>query len=957
MRITHLPMAILAFFGLGLCGCQNPTLVVSRPEVFTRERLVNRRLHEVQFLEKKLDAPFEQGIQGARDVREFSGLIAQVRGTFDPMAGAASMLNIANLQRQAETAQLQHAVNVTLLQQQLEALRKNPATQPATQPGNDIPAPANAQAALTQPSTAGMPNFSAFKDRPPLPTPADVVTSQAKTTQVEALRDEVAYRNSVQAMLREQELDDTHDLKGYTLYTLKFDITTMPGDGTNKFGQVKVLLPNEMDAPKDNVVGLYYQWRDRVRRDVMAEAINLQRTYINPAARTSATQLARLADRISLSERMVRFHLNKTKGRPGTWEPRSEIYNSFHRLPAGPAAASPESATVLKKLLCELAQAKYEALNEPGKELVTFGEPQPGTGPLADFYVPSVEPFGSDEGVADDAQGSGGSSDSVEEGLRRKLTGSDRGRIIHFYRALKQLKSPPYVYAVEPKEYAQNISDVAAAERLRNLVLSLQAIIPQAGATVAGNLNQLDQSLAKIHAILRKPLVVGYANGEREFGWIIGPHFAIGKHGKVEYVHSPVQQSVQVTLAVPAWAEKLTLSGARSWEGQKRSDELWPDADGGALDVTLPADPTALTSALLAQIADADSEWRVPEAYPRDVTPTPLFTEAGYRQSLLIRGTDLWRNPQVFIGDQRATGVEVLADMRGLLATFDRLTMPPVLDSRSATLDVTIVTSAGATVLPAAVTLVSKGSGAGPAKASLVETFAVAGGNLHVQVDPATFPQNVVSLGLRARLAGQVVPFTDLKAPFLLNDKRSVLTFALPDNLAPDLYEADVRIKTAIDQDEVSLPFAGRKTFACYAKENKPAATLTKSSVTFDQKDVPTGAISLTFPPERATNGAVLFDEAFPGLRDAIKTGDAKLALRKDDLNDKPIQVPLQQALAGATVAPADLLRSGAVPEARSATANDVTNEYKVLKINYSGNVMDPIDVAGGSITVVRKKP
>src|SRR5439155_4070530 len=48
----------------------------------------------------------------------------------------------------------------------------------------------------------------------------------------------------------------------------------------------------------------------------------------------------------------------------------------------------------------------------------------------------------------------------------------------------------PYVYSVEPKESAQNISDVAAVEKLTDFVLSAQAALPQfGGANVGGYLN------------------------------------------------------------------------------------------------------------------------------------------------------------------------------------------------------------------------------------------------------------------------------------------------------------------------------------------------------------------------------------------------------------------------------------------------------------------------------------
>lgn len=943
----------LCFFAMSLCGCNGgggtgdgAGVLVSRPEVFTRERLVNRRLHEAQFLEKRLDK-FEQGVQGFRDVREFSGLIAQARGSFDPAAGAASALGVANLQRQEEAAALQHRINVALLQQQLAATLASPSTQPATQPGAATPAAANQQAALTHP-TDTLPGISAFAGRPPLPTPADVVASQAKPTAVEALRDEVAYRDAIQAMLREKELDDTHDLRGYTLYTLKFDLTTMPGVTSDKFARVKLTLPKPSGATTrptaEDVRNTFYQWRDRFRRDVTAEAINLQRAY--GSGELTDMQRIRLADRMAQSQRILRYREQKRSSE--RLKKRLAVYDLR-------ADAPQEARAALRKLLCELAQAKYEALSsrtdraggsgeglELG-ELVVFGEPRPGKGPLEGFWIPAID---------------------EEDDVERDLGRLDQQRLDRFANDLRELavKAEPYVYAVEPKEYAQNISDVAATEKLRNYVVALQAILPQAGATASGSLNRLDQSMSKIHAILRKPLVVGYENGPREFGWIVGPHLTLDGDGKVRYAHRPVQQSVQVTVAVPAWAKTLTLRGERLWEGEGRPESLWTKDDGsGTQDqvVDLPADPTALTQALMAQ---AGAEWRAPEIYPRwPRDATPMFAGPGAPpQTFLIRGTDLWRNPQVFAGDQRATGVEVLPDMRGLLATFEKLQMPPTPGGRPVTVDVTVVTSAGITTLPDAVTLVPAAAGAaGVPKVALGATFGVGGGELLVRTDPATFPTTPLGLALRIRPAGQSnLEFVEVKRPSVVDDKRTTIRFTLPDDLSTGIYEADVRIKPTLQDDPVSLPIVGRRTFVGYAKATgAPVATFTQKAIAYDQRDAPTGAGSLTFPTDPGGTGATLFHESYPGLKDAMAAGLVRLVLQKDP-NDKAIAVALRGAPAGAVVDPGDLLKGGAVPPAKAAAdANaDVTVEFKAV-IDFPGNAVGPIPVANGPLSVKRAKP
>ena len=90
-------------------------------------------------------------------------------------------------------------------------------------------------------------------------------------------------------------------------------------------------------------------------------------------------------------------------------------------------------------------------------------------------------------------------------------------------KSYKPLQRSPYVYAVEPKEYAQNISDVGAREELKNYILSLAATIPQAsGLSAKAYAEKLDQSQTLLHGITRRPLAVGYVNGDAEFGWMFG---------------------------------------------------------------------------------------------------------------------------------------------------------------------------------------------------------------------------------------------------------------------------------------------------------------------------------------------------------------------------------------------------------------------------------------------------
>jgi predicted metal-dependent hydrolase len=123
---------ILGSTGCSLFTSQGGEILISRPEVFTRQRLVNRRLAEQQWLETQLAAtPTTQTFQGLQDIRIFDGFYNKTGVTFDPLAGktavAQNNLNVQSLQNQTEKNSLQHQIEMAKLQQQLAAV-KNSAT-------------------------------------------------------------------------------------------------------------------------------------------------------------------------------------------------------------------------------------------------------------------------------------------------------------------------------------------------------------------------------------------------------------------------------------------------------------------------------------------------------------------------------------------------------------------------------------------------------------------------------------------------------------------------------------------------------------------------------------------------------------------------------------------------------------------------------------------------------------
>ena len=131
--------------------------------------------------------------------------------------------------------------------------------------------------------------------------------------------------------------------------------------------------------------------------------------------------------------------------------------------------------------------------------------------------------------------------------------------------------------------------------------------------------------------------------------------------------------------SVPAWWTSAQVKVCKTWS-QVCDDDNSECIEGGLPEpqkmveakdcqdhsLRLPGDPKEIVGVL----------------FPRTRGPRPRFyyetprLEVGREEQLFIHGENLWRNPKVLVGHQEASGVRILPDMGGLLATFARLYAP-----------------------------------------------------------------------------------------------------------------------------------------------------------------------------------------------------------------------------------------------------------------------------------------
>src|ERR1035441_4053377 len=225
-----------------LTGCTtHGTVYISHPQVFTRERLVAAREKELQFLNTSLNAQVQSTFSAAQDVRTLSAFQDSLGVTVSPTAGAS--VPSASAPQLSDLSKMQ----------------------------------------LASPDSL-------------------VLAKNLSVSAVDQFKDEMAYRDAVNAVIREKELDDMHDRDGKTLYTLKFDTALIPGDDVHQSALVKIKIegPNTNDIPE-----VYRLWLQNLeaRRDEDERAIasRFYRGQITAADESLLTYLKRGLDDITMS--------------------------------------------------------------------------------------------------------------------------------------------------------------------------------------------------------------------------------------------------------------------------------------------------------------------------------------------------------------------------------------------------------------------------------------------------------------------------------------------------------------------------------------------------------------------------------------------------------------------------------------------------------------------------------
>lgn len=782
MRISTL-ILLAALLILTSC-CRNDgvgKIVVSQANPYSRERLINSREKEISWLEKELEKDVQPSFQGYRSYKVSTNVSGGVTVEVNPLKGLENKTQAQNLKSQNATADLQEQIKQAALKNYLDKVKDG------TIPPQAALAFINTSSAMKGKNISasckdtGMKNYSTATS-----STMGYATDEtrAQLTSIEAINDKKAFRDTINRYIREYSLDDSHDLNGMALKTFNFDITPMPADRNSVYGIVNLKFSNYSSNNLNRVdANMYVKWKRNFINRLNDEMKSIQQRcimgFITDSERIDLIQIIlRNKNKIKDAENYLSLIYNadynkKVVNKENYDYVSKDLYNKIDKLTdssadkltknelrrklravmlnntvlefrhiydavsnvfdthnnycsnVGLKPIDQKDKLALQQVLAHLVREKYRL---PLSQYINLNSPLDIVDNL--YIFPIDDPIDTSDGCQEDVQC---------DNFIKYLTDYNK-------------KIEPYVISAEPKNYSQNISDLATRKNAVNMALELQALIPNSGVGAGVGVAYSRTSEKQLDAILRKPLIVGYEDGLDSFGWVVGPRFELDDKGDVSFSHNFVNHSVTATAIVPGWWDGVNLEAYTGWINSKGKVTYGDQAT--IIYQRLAQDLNSITAHL---VEKTSIESQSPILNPRwddDMDKQKYVLASGKNENLMIRGTNLWKNPQVYIGSQRADSITILPDMKGLVASFNEVAAPSFMKDNQAFVDLSVFTSSGSATLKNGVRIV-KTTDKSPDLSKLAflsSKYVVKGESITLGINKnMTFPSSYVGFSVKLR--------------------------------------------------------------------------------------------------------------------------------------------------------------------------------------------------------------
>lgn len=893
IRAVVVQMLTLMVLCIVCVACSSTTgiIMVGQPEVFTRQRLIDARSEDHEWLRGKLDESDEaEGFHGYIDRRMLDVTIAQLQVEYG--------LNLPDSPAPSGDSADEPDPATTEEGKVKEETEENTETAKETdQAEGDHP-----------PRLVGQGQPTLRKDGTRIPSgppdPSKLARSSANVGKINRLNDQLAHRAALRNAMRQVMLDDSHDQTGGTLYDLKFDVVLQPGRRSRDNAIVVFTIKenSNCDCGKDDraIQGHEYRkWVQSINEEANRISYSLQNKLLQGSfSQSDEKWIVRAANQIPALIEQSTGTENLLSGdqKIASKEAIAKDFQLFLQTPFDKRSERMQNQqNAYSFLVAQAVSNFYESRlknytkdNPVGDPIVTIGATANTTGPQGFWTIPikALETGGPE------------SLNAVLDNIKNRYS-----------------HKHPVVVDTTPKEQAQNLSDVGAGRYMINLLAGFNGAI-SSQANLGAEYERLIDEQITLQAVKRQPLIIGFNDSSNRFGYILGPEFEIEKKfwsGRIEpeFRHRAVRHTVGAAMIAPITTRCVKLEYKTFWvteEGQfsqvkSASSTTKPDGSG-EIEIRLPLNFNGLSRAVLYSNDEEPLQPILFDPRSRLVSQDdrPAYKlQAGEVGDLLLRGVELWRNPQVFIGSQRADRAIVLADLNGVHARFNKDTVKWIGPdtSKPITRDLTIITSYGASTLHDAVQIFP------PKKASAPKSTAVGLESSNFTKDnngnvsfgfrvKSPLPKGYSGLRLRAREANVVSDYSLLsESPKLLADGKTLLfTVGTPHTLLTQSKMLELRpeIQMAPGDDYTGLLATDSKKSGLYIHS--------ESDKTFTVAVPSTKVLTLdgsTYTPSRIVVSSQLShdlrNQLTDGFTELIKTNKVQLTLNGGDFGSYKLAV------------------------------------------------------------------
>ena len=685
-------------------------ITLSDPQIYQRETLINDRLREAKLIQKLLEESESIGFGGEttdfrdefqpqiiREAEAYSSLVAGLNANFNSDLKDSS-------KQEKEIARLRHQMEVLKLNQELEELKRliKESNESASLPKSNKEYDGN----ITDDTTADEssneteePVASTIDDSQQNDVEAEETSildsltkkvlerisgaSKANPSSVTAtprdrFRDLQAYRSELRHELAALNLDDLHDNDGNALYRMQFKATVMPGEHKDKFGVVKLDV-KAAEIEEEDKNRLYYSWLNHIsyrlnlgsskNRDLVWQ----QRYASLESAGLFDLALIRYCE--SNDARILCKKMEKGKLRPTVKyiTETSDFIECFDSKYAGSCflIALPYNSLEIGTDCFKDGAIRWLSINDLKCSSV-------------DYLVTTLRQLSQNNNFRENYRKNLSRAAMVVSSGLKKVVESKLSAPKSFTEQIDVALGKAYIYAATPVELSQRISTVGRSAKSMELALGIAASLPTKGIVESEfNSKYINAAVGNIEAQERVPLVVGFSNAEikdknsnSSAGWVFGPSTQVNlEDDELELTQRVANFDVALDISVPGWWPKIQFSKRTVWVGNwHENGDIIKEVPGSdslekGIEINLPQNRANLDG--LTDYLANRKIGRFTELLKIDHIE-PYYIPACTKDiSILIKGVNVWRSTEVFLGSVKSEHIRVLPDMEGVEAKFD----------------------------------------------------------------------------------------------------------------------------------------------------------------------------------------------------------------------------------------------------------------------------------------------